>query len=66
MLQLLNMENLLKIVSSITLVLIYKYNNHPIKCVIRLDVFEHGFSSNQDLVCEVDIDTWFYIVREKI
>ena len=47
-------------------VLIYKYNNHPIKCVIRLDVFEHGFSSNQDLVCEVDIDTWFYIVREKI
>ena len=30
------------------------------------DVFEHGFSSNQDLVCEVDIDTWFYIVREKI
>ena len=47
-------------------VLIYKYNNHPIKCVIRLDVFEHGFSTNQDLVCEVDIDTWFYIVREKI
>jgi hypothetical protein len=47
-------------------VLIYKYNNCPIKCVIRLDVFEHGFSTNQDLVCEVDIDTWFYIVREKI
>jgi len=47
-------------------VLIYKYNNCPIKCVLRLNAFEHNFSGAKDLVCEVDIDTWFFIVREKI
>ena len=47
-------------------VLIYKFNNHPIKCVIRLDVLRSGFSNGKELLCEVDFDTWCYIVREKI
>ena len=47
-------------------VLIYKFNNRPIKCVIRLEVLDSAFSSSKDLVCEVDIDTWFFIVRDKI
>ena len=50
---------------NLTPVLIYKYNNCPIKCVISLDVLSRNFSSGHDLVCEVDIDTWFYIVRER-
>ena len=49
----------------LTPVLIYKFNNSPIKCVISLDVLSRNFSSGHDLVCEVDIDTWFYIVRER-
>ena len=47
-------------------VLIYKYNNCPIKCVIRLDVLRPHFSNGKELLCEVDFDTWCYIVREKI
>ena len=47
-------------------VLIYKYNNCPIKCVIRLDVLRPGFSNGKELLCEVDFDTWCFIVREKI
>ena len=50
---------------NLTPVLIYKYNNCPIKCVISLDVLSRNFSSGHDLVCEVDIETWFYIVRER-
>ena len=49
----------------LTPVLIYKFNNCPIKCVISLDVLSRNFSAGHDLVCEVDIDTWFYIVRER-
>ena len=49
----------------LTPVLIYKYNNCPIKCVISLDVLSRNFNSGHDLVCEVDIETWFYIVRER-
>lgn len=47
-------------------VLIYKYNNCPIKCVIRLDVLRPHFSNGKELLCEVDFDTWCFIVREKI
>ena len=36
------------------------------QCVANCGDKEPVFSTNQDLVCEVDIDTWFYIVREKI
>ena len=50
---------------SLTPVLIYKYNNCPIKCVISLDVLSRNFNAGHDLVCEVDIETWFYIVRER-
>ena len=50
---------------SLTPVLIYKFNNCPIKCVIPIDVLSRNFSAGHDLVCEVDIDTWFYIVRER-
>ena len=46
-------------------VLIYKYNNCPIKCVISLNVLSRNFNVGHDLVCEVDIETWFYIVRER-
>ncbi len=46
-------------------VLIYKFNNHPIKCVLRLNAITRNFSS-KDLLCEVDFETWCYIVREKI
>jgi len=49
----------------LTPVLIYKFNNCPIKCVVSLDVLSRNFSAGHDLVCEVDIDTWFYIVRER-
>jgi len=49
----------------LTPVLIYKFNNCPIKCVILIDVLSRNFSAGHDLVCEVDIDTWFYIVRER-
>ena len=49
----------------LTPVLIYKFNNCPIKCVISLDVLSRNFSAGHDLVCEVDIETWFYIVRER-
>jgi len=45
--------------------LIYKFNNCPIKCVIPIDVLSRNFSAGHDLVCEVDIETWFYIVRER-
>lgn len=47
-------------------VLIYKFNNCPIKCVIPLDVLHEGFAGGHDLVCEVSFDIWCYIVREKI
>ena len=50
---------------NLTPVLIYKFNNCPIKCVISLDVLSRNFNSGHDLVCEVDIETWFYIVRER-
>jgi len=50
---------------SLTPVLIYKYNNCPIKCVIPLNVLSRNFNAGHDLVCEVDIETWFYIVRER-
>jgi hypothetical protein len=50
---------------NLTPVLIYKYNNCPIKCVISLDVLSRNFNAGHDLVCEVDIETWFYIVRER-
>ena len=49
----------------LTPVLIYKFNNCPIKCVIPIDVLSRNFSAGHDLVCEVDIDTWFFIVRER-
>jgi hypothetical protein len=49
----------------LTPVLIYKFNNCPIKCVISLDVLSRNFNAGHDLVCEVDIETWFYIVRER-
>jgi len=49
----------------LTPVLIYKFNNCPIKCVIPIDVLSRNFSAGHDLVCEVDIETWFYIVRER-
>ena len=49
----------------LTPVLIYKFNNCPIKCVIPIDVLSRNFSAGHHLVCEVDIDTWFYIVRER-
>ena len=50
---------------NLTPVLIYKYNNCPIKCVISLNVLSRNFNVGHDLVCEVDIETWFYIVRER-
>jgi hypothetical protein len=50
---------------NLTPVLIYKYNNCPIKCVISLNVLSRNFNAGHDLVCEVDIETWFYIVRER-
>ena len=50
---------------NLTPVLIYKYNNCPIKCFISLNVLSKNFNAGHDLVCEVDIETWFYIVREK-
>jgi len=49
---------------NLTPVLIYKFNNCPIKCVINLDILSRNFSGEHDLVCEVDLETWFYIVRE--
>jgi hypothetical protein len=50
---------------NLTPVLIYKFNNCPIKCVVPIDVLSRNFSAGHDLVCEVDIETWFYIVRER-
>ena len=50
---------------NLTPVLVYKYNNCPIKCVISLNVLSRNFNVGHDLVCEVDIETWFYIVRER-
>jgi hypothetical protein len=50
---------------NLTPVLIYKFNNCPIKCVIPINVLSRNFSAGHDLVCEVDIETWFYIVRER-
>lgn len=47
-------------------VLIYKFNNHPIKCVVRINTLSRNFSNTEELLCEVDFDTWCYIVREKI
>ena len=49
----------------LTPVLIYKFNNCPIKCVISLDVLSRNFNAGHDLVCEVELETWFYIVRER-
>ncbi len=46
-------------------VLIYKFNNHPIKCVIRINSLTRNFSTVEDLLCEIDFETWCYIVREK-
>jgi len=46
-------------------VLIYKFNNHPIKCVIRINSLTRNFSTIEDLLCEIDFETWCYIVREK-
>lgn len=50
---------------NLTPVLIYKFNNCPIKCVISLDVLSRNFNAGHDLVCEVELETWFYIVRER-
>ena len=49
---------------NLTPVLIYKFNNSPIKCVIQIKTLTKNFGSDPDLLCEVSIDTWFYIVRE--
>ena len=45
-------------------VLIYKFNNRPIKCVIQLMAVCRDFTYNPDAVCEVSLPTWFEIVRE--
>ena len=50
---------------NLTPVLIYKFNNSPIKCVIQIKTLTKNFGSDPDLLCEVSIDTWFYIVRER-
>tara|TARA_X000000950_G_C13902946_1_gene655587 strand:+ start:2163 stop:2552 length:390 start_codon:yes stop_codon:yes gene_type:complete len=51
--------------TNLTPVLIYKFNNSPIKCVIQIKTLTKNFGSDPDLLCEVSIDTWFYIVRER-
>lgn len=45
-------------------VLIYKFNNRPIKCVIQLMAVCRDFSYDPSLVCEVSLPTWLEIVRE--
>ena len=50
---------------NLTPVLMYKFNNFPIKCVIQIKTLTKNFGSDPDLLCEVSIDTWFYIVRER-
>ena len=45
-------------------VLIYKFNNRPIRCVLQLMAVCRDFAYDPDLTCEVSLDTWFQIVRE--
>lgn len=45
-------------------VLIYKFNNKPIRCVVQLMAISRDFTYNPDLVCEVSLPAWFEIVRE--
>lgn len=45
-------------------VLIYKFNNRPVRCVLQLMAVCRAFSYDPDLTCEVSLDTWFQIVRE--
>jgi len=46
-------------------VLIYKYDRHPIQCVVRLSSINPNFAS-EDGLCEMDFDTWAMIVRESL
>ena len=45
-------------------VLIYKFNNRPIRCVLQLMAVCRNFSYDPDLTCEISLETWLHIARE--
>ena len=45
-------------------VLIYKFNNRPIRCVIQLMAVCRSFSYDPQLVAEMSLSTWVQVVRE--
>ena len=45
-------------------VLIYKFNNRPIRCVIQLMAICRDFSYDPRLVAEMSLPTWVQVVRE--
>ena len=45
-------------------VLIYKFNNRPIRCVIQLMAICRDFSYDPRLVAEMSLATWVQVVRE--
>lgn len=45
-------------------VLIYKFNNRPIRCVIQLMAACRSFSYDPKLVAEMSLSTWVQVVRE--
>ena len=45
-------------------VLIYKFNNRPIRCVIQLMAVCRSFSYDPQLVTEMSLSTWVQVVRE--
>ena len=45
-------------------VLIYKFNNRPIRCVIQLMAICRDFSYDPSLVAEISLPTWVQVVRE--
>jgi len=44
-------------------VLIYKYDRHPIRCVVRLSSINADFAGKDDLAT-VSFETWCMLVRE--
>ena len=47
-------------------VLIYKFNNRPVRCVLQLMAVCRNFSYNPDLICEMSLDTWLHIAQESL
>ena len=47
-------------------VLIYKFNNRPVRCVLQLMAVCRNFSYDPDLICEMSLDTWLHIAQESL